>query len=186
MFSSQRLCWMGHRYHKLLFILFQMRREHRLYTWGHLMLPWWIWSFGKMCYRDQYFSFFIWWTHRDPVWHVSSVGPSFTWRSIRRNFSHNRWSRTFQAYVPWFLIWPFIRILSAQSRKWNLTSKVWSDHLHNKQECTLTFISLREKHMYAAAFITIYLCSYMVVHGEWGSASWRSDLSWTRSSQTHQ
>ena len=45
------------------------------------------------------------------------------------------------------------------------TFQVWCDHFHNKRERTSSFTSLREQHMYVAAFIAHWLCSYVVVGG---------------------
>ncbi|XBH75216.1 hypothetical protein VPH35_102013 [Triticum aestivum] len=47
----------------------------------------------------------------------------------------------------------------------SVTFQVWCDHFHNRRECTSSFTSLREQHIYIAAFIAHWLCSYVVVGG---------------------
>ncbi|KAM3401865.1 hypothetical protein ACQJBY_006069 [Aegilops geniculata] len=47
----------------------------------------------------------------------------------------------------------------------SVTFQVWCDHFHNKRERTSSFTSLQEQHMYIAAFIAHWLCSYVVVGG---------------------
>ncbi|CAM0954333.1 unnamed protein product, partial [Alopecurus aequalis] len=45
----------------------------------------------------------------------------------------------------------------------SVTFQIWCDHFHNERQLTLSFISRREQHTYVAAFIALWLCSYVIV-----------------------
>jgi hypothetical protein len=47
----------------------------------------------------------------------------------------------------------------------HVTFQVWCDHFHNQREDTSSFTSLKEEHIYVAAFIAQWLCCYVVVGG---------------------
>jgi hypothetical protein len=47
----------------------------------------------------------------------------------------------------------------------HVTFQVWCDHFHNQREDTSSFTSLKEQHIYVAAFIAQWLCCYVVVGG---------------------
>lgn len=46
-----------------------------------------------------------------------------------------------------------------------VTFQIWCDHFHNQRGDTLSFTSLREQHIYVAAFIAQWLCCFAIVGG---------------------
>jgi hypothetical protein len=53
----------------------------------------------------------------------------------------------------------------SRKNKNRVTFQIWCDYFHNNREHTSSFESLREQHMYVAAFIAQWLCCYVVVDG---------------------